>query len=195
MSETKPKGTILVVDDSRESLELISIYLSGHGYQVVKAAGGRLALEEVAKRPPDVIILDIMMPDMDGYEVTTALKRDAANQRIPIILASARSTADDVLAGLVVGADDYITKPFDLDILLARIQIQLRVRGLRERLASLEAILDQAHDGLSEVEAAAQRLADSMNGGDERPQAEDLTRKLGELRDLVHDRPREDAEG
>ena len=114
---------ILVCDDAKEIVEAIEIYLKNENYRVFKAYNGREAIEILAKHPIHLIIMDIMMPEMDGIRATVKIRE---NFNIPIIMLSAKSEDTDKIAGLNFGADDYITKPFNVLELMARIKSQLR---------------------------------------------------------------------
>ena len=102
---------ILVVDDDIDSLKLIGLMLQRNGYEVIAASAGNQALTKAASERPDLIILDIMMPDMNGYEVCRRLRKNPETQRIPIIMFTAKTLIDDKVAGFEAGADDYLTKP------------------------------------------------------------------------------------
>lgn len=117
---------ILVVDDEPSILELIRINLEREGYEVQTAADGRAALLAVERARPDLILLDVMLPGMDGLAVCRTLYQNPATRDIPIIMLSARGEELDKVLGLEMGADDYLTKPFSLRELLARIKARLR---------------------------------------------------------------------
>lgn len=117
------KETILVVDDEKEIRDLIGIYLANEGYKVLKAGNGLEALNCLEKQEVDLIILDIMMPNMDGMEACIKIRED---KNMPIIMLSAKSEDMDKIMGLTTGADDYVTKPFNPLELLARVKSQLR---------------------------------------------------------------------
>lgn len=114
---------ILVVDDEKAIADLIEIHLLAEGFQVIKASNGVEALRLVEQQEPDLVILDIMMPGMDGLEVCRALRRD---RNVPILMLSAKSEDIDKILGLKTGADDYLTKPFNPLELVARVRAQLR---------------------------------------------------------------------
>ena len=118
---TKP--TILVVDDDRKTVELICMYLEKDGYFVLSAYDGRQALYLARNKQPGLIILDLMLPRVDGLDVCRILR---AESRVPIIMLTAKSTEDDKLVGLDLGADDYVTKPFSPRELVARVRAVLR---------------------------------------------------------------------
>lgn len=124
---------ILVVDDEPLIVEMVEETLLGEGYEVVKAYSGEEALELVEQASPDLLVLDLMLPGMDGYEVSRQLQNDARFNHIPIIMLTARTTIADRVAGYERGADDYITKPFDADELLIRVRAQLNHLQHEER--------------------------------------------------------------
>ena len=117
---------ILVVDDQKDLLELLDMALSQEGYCVRTAASGSDALAMIAAQKPDLILLDIILGDISGIKLTTKLKHEAETSHIPIILLTAKDSETDMIVGLSVGADDYITKPFSTKVLLARIDAVLR---------------------------------------------------------------------
>ena len=113
---------ILIVDDEAELVDLVKIRLEAVGYEVLKAFDGQEGLDKAKLEKPDLILLDIMMPKMDGYKVCGLLKMDARFKKIPIILFSAKAQKEDVELAKEVGADLYITKPFEAPVLLAKIK-------------------------------------------------------------------------
>ena len=117
---------ILAVDDERHIVRLVEVNLQRAGYEVVTAYDGREALEKVESEKPDLVVLDVMMPYMDGFEVLKNLKANPATAEIPVIMLTAKTSAADKVAGLDTGADDYLAKPFEPEELLARIRAQLR---------------------------------------------------------------------
>jgi two-component system phosphate regulon response regulator PhoB len=120
------KAKILAADDEPDALELIEVNLKSAGYEVIIAADGREALQKARATMPDLILLDIMLPEMDGLEVCKALRRDAATSFLPIIMLTARTAEIDRVLGLELGADDYITKPFSPRELILRVKNVLR---------------------------------------------------------------------
>ncbi len=122
------KEKILVVDDEEDIVELVRYNLSREGYQTLSAETGEKALRLVRTEKPDLIVLDIMLPGMDGLEVTRAMKGDAEMRRIPIVMLTAKGGEPDIVAGLELGADDYIVKPFSTRVLVARVRAALRRR-------------------------------------------------------------------
>ncbi len=126
---------ILVVDDDVDTLRLVGLMLQRNGYEIVAANSGRQALTMAMKEQPDLIILDVMMPDMDGYEVTRKLRSDPNTLTIPIIMFTAKSQIDDKVTGFEAGADDYLTKPTQPRELLAHIKAVL-ARTAKSRMAA-----------------------------------------------------------
>ncbi|HKQ50699.1 MAG TPA: response regulator transcription factor [Phycisphaerae bacterium] len=119
---------ILIVDDERDLVDLIRFNLERSQYQVLTAQDGETALAVARRERPDLIVLDIMLPRASGRDVTMALKNDASTKSIPIIMLTALTGEGDVVLGLQLGADDYVTKPFSMDVLLARVGAVLRRR-------------------------------------------------------------------
>jgi two-component system, OmpR family, alkaline phosphatase synthesis response regulator PhoP len=118
-----PGPTVLVVDDERNIVQLAKLYLRNEGYQVESAFNGREALEKVKQVRPNIVLLDLMMPELDGWEVCKQLRRDGD---VPIVMLTARGDDVDKVVGLELGADDYITKPFNPRELVARVKAVLR---------------------------------------------------------------------
>ena len=131
------KPTILVVDDDRKTVDLIRLYLEKDGYRVLVAYDGRSALDSARNRKPGLIILDLMLPKVDGLDVCRLLRSES---QVPIIMLTAKTTEDDKLTGLDLGADDYVTKPFSPRELVARARAVLR-RSLAESDPGPEQIL------------------------------------------------------
>ena len=125
------KPAILVVDDDRKTVDLIRLYLEKDGYRVLVAYDGRRAIEIARNRRPGLIILDLMLPKVDGLDVCRLLR---AESNVPIIMLTAKTTEDDKLEGLDIGADDYVTKPFSPRELVARVRAVLR-RGMAEEVS------------------------------------------------------------
>ena len=117
-----PKKKILIVEDEESLLKLESILLTSKGFEVKGVANGRAALEEIQKSHPDLILLDIMLPEMDGFEVCKKIKEDPQTRDIPVIMLTAKKTREDMEKGKEVGADCYITKPFKSAMVIETIQ-------------------------------------------------------------------------
>jgi len=120
------KPTILVVDDERDIRDLVSYHLTRSGFMVVTAADGERALEVVRETVPDLIVLDLMLPGMDGLDVCRLLRRDPRTSHVPVVMLTARDDETDVVTGLELGANDYVAKPFSPRILVARVRAALR---------------------------------------------------------------------
>jgi two-component system alkaline phosphatase synthesis response regulator PhoP len=120
------KESILVVEDEEDIRELLKYNLEKEGYQVSSAATGEEALQAVRKRLPDLILLDLMLPGMDGLEVCRLIKGEPQTRHLPLVMLTAKGEEADIVTGLELGADDYITKPFSPRVLLARLRAALR---------------------------------------------------------------------
>jgi DNA-binding response OmpR family regulator len=120
------KEKILVVDDEEDILELVRFNLVREGYEVFCSQSGEEGVSLAGKELPDLMVLDLMLPGIDGLEVTRRLKRDNTTKNIPVIMLTAKGEEADIVAGLELGADDYVTKPFSPRVLLARIRAVLR---------------------------------------------------------------------
>ena len=131
---------ILIVDDDLDSLKLIGLMLQRQGYEIIVANNGQQALSKAGGEQPNLIILDIMMPDMDGYEVCRRLRHDPATQGIPIIMFTAKTMVDDKVAGFEAGADDYLTKPTHPAELASRVKAVLARSAAQHRPATDQAI-------------------------------------------------------
>ena len=118
--------TILVIDDEKDLIKLIDLHLSKEGYLVIGAKNGIEGLDIALKHKPDLILLDIMMPKLDGLEVCKRLKSATETSRIPVVMLTAKAQETDKVIGLELGADDYITKPFSPRELVARVKAVLR---------------------------------------------------------------------
>jgi DNA-binding response OmpR family regulator len=126
VASPKTKKTILVVDDEKDLVDLITYNLQRNGYNVLCAHEGNDALAIAQKESPDLVILDLMLPGIDGTEIARRLKADPRTAEIPIVMLTAKGEETDVVVGLTLGADDYVTKPFSMKILLARLNTVLR---------------------------------------------------------------------
>jgi DNA-binding response OmpR family regulator len=118
----RPQPVVLAADDDEDILELVAFRLERSGYTVLKARDGEEALQVAREARPDLAVLDVMMPKLDGFEVTRRIRADAATKGIPVILLTARAQDADVQAGFDAGADDYLRKPFSPQELRARVQ-------------------------------------------------------------------------
>jgi two-component system alkaline phosphatase synthesis response regulator PhoP len=128
-SESK-SSRILIVDDNQQNCELLDAYLADEGYQIEMVYDGQQTLDAVARQQPDLILLDIMMPRLSGYEVCHRLKSAEATRRIPILMITALAEMSDIEKGIDAGADDFLTKPINKLELITRVRSLLRVRHL-----------------------------------------------------------------
>src|SRR3954447_11559411 len=126
------RATVLVIDDEKDLLELVRYNLEKEHLDVITASDGQSGLEIGLKHKPDVVVLDLMMPGMTGLEVCKQLRADARMSRVPIIMLTAKAGETDKIVGLEMGADDYITKPFSVRELLARVRVVLRRSSQRD---------------------------------------------------------------
>lgn len=157
-SKTTHQGNILVVDDTPENLHLLSGILSKNGYQVRPVPNGKLALSAAQRIPPDLVLLDIMMPEMDGYQVCQQLKANEATKDIPVIFISAINDVMDKVKAFAVGGVDFITKPFQLEEVLARIETHLKICSLQNSLQERNEDLATA---IQELQATQEHLIQS----------------------------------
>jgi diguanylate cyclase (GGDEF)-like protein len=137
------KADILVVDDTLANVQLLSRMLTEYGYKVRKVLNGQMALMGIQTAPPDLILLDVNMPEMNGYEVCQQIKTNQATQDIPIIFISALDEASDKVKAFSVGGADYITKPFQVAEVLARVEHQLMLRELQQQLREQNVLLQK----------------------------------------------------
>ena len=183
---------ILIVDDTPANLTVLSAILGKRGYRVRPAINGALALKAAQKAAPDVILLDVQMPGLDGYEVCRQLKGDAQTRDIPVIFISALDDVLDKVEAFQVGGVDYITKPFQIEEVLARVENQLALHKQREEIAALLArnqqLLALAHaellpqlDQIAEWAAALRDGADMMLAEQIRANAQGLRAALDGL--------------
>ena len=147
------KEKILVVDDEEDILELLTFNLEREGYHVIRAQSGEKAIKSAQSQAPDLIVLDLMLPGIDGLEVTKILKNDSKAKDIPIVMLTAKGEEADIVTGLELGSDDYITKPFSPRVLLARVRAILRrkTREYQDDTPILKARDIVIHSGRHEV--------------------------------------------
>jgi two-component system alkaline phosphatase synthesis response regulator PhoP len=147
------KEHILVVEDEEDILELLRYNLAKEGFRVTGALSGEEAVRAARSTPPDLIVLDLMLPGMDGLTVCRELKMDAKTREVPIVMLTAKGEEVDIVAGLELGADDYVTKPFSPRVLLARIRAVLRRRRVEAAPVSDSLVLHDLaiHPGRHEV--------------------------------------------
>jgi len=156
--ESEESGLLLVVDDNEENRDVLARRLQKQGHWAVTAPGGREALDALAEQPFDLVLLDIMMPEMDGYEVLSRIKNNPQTQRLPVIMISALDEMDSVVRCIEMGAADYLPKPFNPTLLRARVGASLREKRARDRELRYTAELAESYRKLQELE----RLRDDL---------------------------------
>jgi putative two-component system response regulator len=134
-------GTVLVVDDERANVELLTRLMTREGYRVVSALNGARALDAVVRERPDVVLMDVNMPDMDGFEACRRLKQDIATRLLPVILITGLTASEDRIRGIDCGADDFLSKPFAIDELRARVRSLARMKRYTDDLESAESVI------------------------------------------------------
>lgn len=175
-----PKGNILIVDDLIENLQFLTKVLNKQGYKVRSVTNGKMALRTIHHNAPDVILLDIKMPEMDGYEVCETIKADEKTSEIPVVLLSALDEVLDKVKAFQVGGIDYITKPFQAEEVIARIQTQLTIQQQKHQLSKqieehqqtaeilyqsrtlLANLLNTSKDGIAAVQAVRDTLTEEI---------------------------------
>ena len=146
----KDKPVILVVDDQAQNIELLEAYLVPQGYEIVKAANGEEALGKLSDNQIDLILLDVMMPGMDGFEVTRRVRQDNTHRLLPIILVTALRDTEDRVKGIEAGCDDFISKPVDKMELLARVRSLLKVKAYNDLMSNYQKELESEVTGRTE---------------------------------------------
>jgi two-component system cell cycle response regulator len=136
-------ATVLIADDSMLIRAVVRVELEEEGYRVIEAVDGLAAVQQCRQDQPDVVLLDVEMPGLDGYQVLSELKADAALKDIPVVFLTGRGGTADVVAGLRGGAHDYLKKPFETAELLARVGSALHVKKLQDQLQERNAALDR----------------------------------------------------
>ncbi len=139
----KLEGSLLVVDDSEMNRDMLTRRLVRRGYTVVAAENGRRALDMIATQAFDLIVLDIMMPGLSGLEVLEDLRQRYAPSELPVIMATAKDQSEDIVLALQLGANDYVTKPLDFPVVLARVQTQLSLKRAMQEIQTLAGQLEQ----------------------------------------------------
>ncbi len=186
----KPK--ILVVDDMKENVDMLNQYFQMKGFQTILAYGGKEAIEKAEQETPDLILLDVIMPDVDGFQVCETLKKKRTHfKNIPIVLVTARDDLASKIRGLELGADDYVTKPFEIRELEARVNSAVRLKKAYDELKELNEMKNQflgiaSHDlkgPIARIEQAAELIL--KNRGDlKTEQLKQLERIKKEARDI-----------
>src|SRR6476620_7009814 len=176
------KKKILVVDDHEDNVEVLRARLESRGYEVEGAMSGQEALDIVGRWCPDLILLDVMMPDMDGLEVVKRLKADRNLPFIPVIMQTALDSTERMVAGLEAGADDYGTKPINFAELEARVRSLLRIKKLQQELSEREKELSEMNDKLLRIS-----LTDGLTGVDNRRSLEQRLHEMFEHSLRLHE--------
>jgi DNA-binding response OmpR family regulator len=145
------KNFILVVDDNQENLKVVSNFLKEMNYKIALALDGDNALQIVRENKIDLILLDIMMPGMDGFEVCEILKENPETKDIPVIFLTARTETDDIVKGFQLGGVDYITKPFNKEELYARVNTHMQLKLIRDGLCECELATRKSRDYFMKV--------------------------------------------
>ena len=190
------KEKILIVDDTVDTVELLRKRFRAEGYETVEAYDGEEALDKVAETHPDLVILDVMMPKLDGFGVCRRLKENPATRTMPVLMLTAKTEVPDKIQGLDTGADDYLTKPFDYKELSARVRSLLNKKMANEELAEKEKAeaLDQMVDEVSHevrnplvaIGGFARRVLKNMAADDKnRPYMEIILRNVASLERMV----------
>ena len=135
--DAKHEGNVLVVDDDRNAVDILNRLLTKEGFVVQCAHGGREALAQVAAHPIAVILLDVMMPDMDGFQVCEALRQNERTRGIPIILLTAKDDMETRVVGMRLGVSEFLTKPINKTELFARLRAQMHQRTIEHRIAHM----------------------------------------------------------
>lgn len=157
-SEELAPGDILIVDDRIENLELLKAILTEDGHHVRPVTNGKMALSAISERLPDLVLLDVGMPKMSGFEVCRALKKDERYAELPIIFITAYQDTEDKLLAFQIGGSDYITKPFHLEEVKARVRTHLRLHRFREKLLTQNRQLEASHERLLKLEQLRDNL-------------------------------------
>ena len=156
------KPVILVVDDQLQNIELLEAYLAPQGYEIIKAANGEEALEKISGNQIDLILLDVMMPGMDGFEVTRRIRQDDAHRQLPIILVTALRETEDRIKGIEAGCDDFISKPVDKMELLARVRSLLKVKAYNDLMSNYRKELEATKISADEAREYAESIINTV---------------------------------
>ena len=192
------RAKILVVDDNADNVELLTKRLVAGGYRTCEAYDGEQALEAVAREEPDLVILDVMMPKLDGFEVCRRMKSEERTRQVPVILLTAKREVPDKVRGLDTGADDYVTKPFNPQELMARVRSLLNQRTFQDRRVKEEKLgaLGQMAEGVAHevrnpmvsIGGFARRIRDRLPEGDPlREYAQHIIKEVERLETMVED--------
>ncbi len=185
-------GRVLLVDDNRDMREYVEHLLRGR-FEVITAENGRIAFEKALEYPPDIVVSDVMMPEMDGFQLLSALREDPATATVPVVLLSARAGEESRVEGMEAGADDYLIKPFGARELLARVRAHIRIARFRKQAIQREMQLEsELVDARRLAAEAVEHITDSFFAIDfewrftyMNPSAYKLAREAAGIRDLL----------
>ena len=184
----KDKPVILVVDDQPQNIELLEAHLVPQGYEIVKAANGEEALGKLSGNQIDLILLDVMMPGMDGFEVTRRVRQDNTHRLLPIILVTALRETEDRVKGIEAGCDDFISKPVDKMELLARVRSLLKVKAYNDLMSNYRKELEsEVTRRTEELKHALENLQQDITERDRREALKESENKYRLLADNVND--------
>ena len=178
-----PTGRILVVDDTPVNLKLLGDLLTAKGYAVVTASSGAEALDKISGATFDIVLLDVMMPGMSGYDVCRKIRENPATAMLPVVMVTALDPGPERVKGIDAGADDFLTKPINQPELLARVRSLLRVKTLWDQLAELNRTLEDARRALKNAEGAL--ATESPLQTDLREALREITRAAASMRALT----------
>ncbi|MPM91912.1 Regulator of RpoS [bioreactor metagenome] len=188
----KNKPKILIVDDMKENVELMEAYLAVEPYEVICAYGGKEALQKVNDEKPDIVLLDVMMPEINGYEVCKILKENPETQFIPVLMLTALSELEDRIKGIEAGADDFLTKPINRLELKTRVKSLLRVKYLHDRLVADRDSLEVKNRVQSILTAVIPTLLQSVSNEEKKVIINQMTGMVEKtLLDMYHFEKRE----
>lgn len=158
---------ILIVDDTAVNIKVIEMFLKPRGYDVITAEDGQIAIDKFIAESPDVILMDVMMPNVDGYEATIKIRELAGDTWVPIIFLSAKANPEDQVKGIEIGGDDYLTKPVNLSLLEAKLGAMIRIVDMQKELSSTYAALQGYFDQAEQELELAKKLMQNMTGSSE----------------------------
>src|SRR6266487_2428654 len=165
MASESSKARVLIVDDEVKNVKLLEALLAPQNFEIEKAYDGKAALAQVQRNPPDMILLDVMMPELDGFEVCRRLKSDTETQLIPVVIMTALGQVEDRIKGKEAGADDFLTKPVDRRELMARINSLLRLNRAIEKKISFREQIQQRLANFVPI-SVARRVAENPGATD-----------------------------
>ena len=178
------KENILVVEDDTDNLKMLKIILEEEGYIVRPTTNGTIALSAAKARTPDLILLDITLPDIDGFEICETLKKIPDTRNIPILFLTGKTKTDDILKGFQIGGADYITKPYNNEVVLARINTHLQLRRIHIELIKKNEDLELAVKNIKKLEGLIPICANCKNIRDDKGYWEQVESYITKYSDL-----------